>query len=84
MLASLVRYTPPPGSTEWHQGAASMANDPLDRRRYNAAFRFYRGESDLAPKGAFLGAIRSIRQGDEILVAYGSMRPFRGFKGAHT
>ena len=45
MLASLVRYTPPPGSTEWHQGAASMANDPLDRRRYNAAFRFYRGES---------------------------------------
>lgn len=78
-MASLVRYTPPPGSPEWHQGAASMANDPLGcRRRHNAAFRFYRGESDLAPKGAFLEAIRSIRSGDEILVKYGSMRPFRG------
>jgi hypothetical protein len=83
-MASLVRYTPPPGAPEWDQGAASMANDPLDPSWYNAAIRFSvrQGSNQaalkLAPRVAFLAATRPIRSGEEIFFNYGSEKPFRG------
>ena len=36
------RYYPAEGAVEWHQGAASKANDPRDSKLYNSRLHFVR------------------------------------------
>jgi len=76
------RYFPPEEAPEWHEGAASMANDPRDPKRYNSRLEFRKRQGvnkalcDLAPMRAILFATRTIRCGEEIFYNYGSDKPF--------
>ena len=81
-MASLIRYFPPEEAPEWHEGAASMANDPRDPKRYNSRLEFRKRQGvnralcELAPMRAILFATRTIRCGEEIFYNYGSDKPF--------
>jgi len=82
-VASLIRYFPLEGSPEWHQGAACMANDPLDVGRYNSRLKFVNRvgtgkERLLFPRRPILFATRVIREGEEIFFRYGSKTPLKG------
>ena len=80
------RWYPPgdkeDGAPEWHEGAASMANDPRDARLYNSRLEFKRRQGankalcELAPMRAILYATRDLRAGEEIYYNYGSDKPF--------
>ena len=82
LMASLIRYFPPEEAPEWHEGAASMANDPRDTKRYNSRLEFRKRQGvnkalcDLAPMRAILLATRTIRCDEEIFYNYGSDKPF--------
>ena len=82
LMASLIRYFPPEEAPEWHEGAASMANDPRDPKRYNSRLEFRKRQGvnkalcDLAPMRAILLATRTIRCDEEIFYNYGSDKPF--------
>ena len=76
------RWFPADGAPEWHEGAASMANDPRDARLYNSRLEFRKRQGankalcELAPMRAILYAARDLRAGEEIYYNYGSDKPF--------
>ena len=42
-------YYPVEGAPEWHVGAGAMANDPMDRNRYNARLDFVK-RAEIGPR----------------------------------